>query len=83
MTTHPTIRFVGDHVHKRYAKDVGVEFAQAQALWAVSQSCGFLCPEPVELREAESVIVYRNLRGFWCLGVCPQLLPRIHDGGDS
>jgi hypothetical protein len=61
------IKFVGDRVHKRYVSDVVGEFAKARALWEISEHFGFVCPEPIELREAESVIVYRNLGvyGSW------------------
>ncbi len=52
---------------KTYPSDVVGEYAKALALWKVSQPAGFLCPEPIAVDEAESVITYRNLRvyGDW------------------
>lgn len=55
------IKFVGDRVHKRYLSDVVGEFAKARSLWEISEHFGFVVPEPMELRVAESVVVYRNL----------------------
>jgi hypothetical protein len=61
MTEESIVEFVGDMVHKWYPHDVVVEFEKAEAMWEVSQNCGFLYPEPVELREEDSIIISRNL----------------------
>jgi hypothetical protein len=67
LIDRPAIKFVGDYVHKWYPANVEGEFEKAKALWEVSQRSGFVCPEPTALLEADSVIVYRNLRvhGNW------------------
>lgn len=67
MADRSSISFEGDLVFKWYASDVIGEFAKAKALWDVSQRSGFVCPEPLDLNEAGSVITYRNLmsQGSW------------------
>lgn len=53
--------FDGDKVLKAYFSDVEVEYSKAVALWNLSKNEDFICPEPLELNDAEQTITYRFL----------------------